>query len=316
MPLLRGGGDPAGPTFIDPAPLVRRGGLVWLGPAISALVLAAVLFRVRDLPLEPLALKLDVSPSFWVILLAYYLVVPVSEWIIFRRIWPLPAAGFVALLRKQICNGVLLGYVGEVYLYAWARRHTQVTTAPFGAIKDNAVLSALAGNGFTIALLVATAPFTSLLMVGHVAHRLPLALGVVLATSFAILFWRHRLFTLPWRDLRFITLAHLGRLIVTMVLGVMLWNRLVPDVGVFWWVALASLRVLLSRVPFLPDKDLAVAAFVSVAVAPAEDVVAGAAILAGLVLLIHLVLGALLGMSDLVDEYRIHAGETRRRGEA
>lgn len=45
-------------------------------------------------------------------------------------------AGIGALLRKLVSNELLLGYLGEAQFYAWARSRTNMTTAPFGAIKD------------------------------------------------------------------------------------------------------------------------------------------------------------------------------------
>ena len=64
--------------------------------------------------------------------------------------WDMPAQADLGAakdkLKKLIGNELLLGYVGEVYFYDWARRHVKMEGSPFGAVKDVAILSALAGN--------------------------------------------------------------------------------------------------------------------------------------------------------------------------
>ena len=58
-------------------------------------------------------------------------------------------SGLIALHKKRISNEVLLGYSGEAYFYAWARQRSQMVAAPFGAVKDVSILSAIAGNAIT-----------------------------------------------------------------------------------------------------------------------------------------------------------------------
>jgi hypothetical protein len=127
--------DPAkGDGLIDLEPLVEggRNWTKWAGPLISFLILAAVAYQLRHLDRHSLMALLPSNPLFWAAFLASYLVSPVIEWVIFRRLWSLPPSGFAALLRKLVSNEILLGYLGEVYFYAWARRNAQITTAPFG----------------------------------------------------------------------------------------------------------------------------------------------------------------------------------------
>ena len=138
--------------MIDPKPLVEISGsrIRWIGPAVSVLILLAVIFQLRQLDFRHLLGLLPFSPPFWIAFAAYYFAGPFSEWVIFRRLWSLPVGGFTALLRKLVSNEILLGYLGEVYFYAWARRHAQITTAPFGAIKDVTILSAVSYTHLTL----------------------------------------------------------------------------------------------------------------------------------------------------------------------
>src|SRR5262249_34880236 len=138
----------------------------WTGPLVSLAILAAVAFQLRTLDAHSLLSLLPSSAAFWLCFVAYYLAGPISEWVIFRRLWRLPAEGFGALLSKMVSNEILLGYLGEVYFYAWARRNARITTAPFGAIKDVAILSALTGNLVTLVMVILAEPLFGSLHLG------------------------------------------------------------------------------------------------------------------------------------------------------
>jgi len=95
---------PAIGTMISPEPLIRTGRnwTIWAGPIISLLILLAVLQQFRGLDTAHLLQLLPTTPIFWTAFAAYYLAGPISEWVIFRRLWHIPAAGFGALLRRGL----------------------------------------------------------------------------------------------------------------------------------------------------------------------------------------------------------------------
>jgi hypothetical protein len=293
-------------ALIDPEPLVRQGRdwTRWAGPLVSVLILAAVLFQLRHLALRPMLAMLPASPGFWLAFAFYYLALPLSDWVIFRRLWDLPLAGWPALLRKLVSNEILLGYLGEVYFYAWARRHARVSAAPFGAIKDVSILSAITGNVVTLAMVAAAAPFVGTLRLGRDGHLFLLSIAFLLLTSIGAMLLRRRLFTLPRDDLRFVTLVHLARIAAMVLLGALLWHLLLPRIGLVWWMLLATFRQLLSRLPFLPDKDLVFAAFVPLLVGHDAAIASATALVAGLILAAHLLVGGLVGAIGLSREWR------------
>lgn len=94
------------------------------GPMVSVGLLIAVAYQFRHLNLSRLSLLMPTGIAFWLGFAVYYLISPASEWIMFRRLWNMPPRGFLVLVRKLICNEILMGYLGEVYFYAWARRNT------------------------------------------------------------------------------------------------------------------------------------------------------------------------------------------------
>lgn len=292
--------------FIDPAPLVASGKnwTRWVGPLISFLILVAVAWQLRHFDYRSLAALLPSSPLFWAVFAGYYLISPACEWVIFRRLWALPVAGFGALIRKLVSNEILLGYLGEVYFYSWARRNAHVTAAPFGAIKDVTILSALTGNLFTLLMVLVTAPFLGSLPLGINSSAFIASASFILISSVAALFLRKRLFTLPRRELWFVAGAHTARIVISALLAAVMWHLLLPSVALSWWLILSTARQLLSRLPFLPNKDVVFAGLAVFLVGSDQQIIAAMTLMATLILAAHLVAGATLGLSALVQEER------------
>lgn len=247
---------------------------------------------------------LPLGMLFWVAFVFCYLSSPIAEWIMFRRLWGLPIQGFAALLRKLVSNEILLGYLGEVYFYAWARRNAHVPAAPFGAIKDVTILSALTGNVVTLVMVALAAPLFGALHLGIDRVAFLLSIVFVLGTSLAAMLLRKRLFTLPRKELWIVASIHFVRIILAVLLSALMWHLLLPSVGLLWWLLLGTLRQLIARLPFLPNKDVVFAGLAAFLVGPDVEIVAAMALMASLILAAHLLVGACLGVAELVREGR------------
>lgn len=268
---------------------------------ISLMILAAALYQLHGTPVAAILSLVPRSALFWVVFAIAYLVTPASEWVIYHRLWSIPPSGMAALLRKRVANEIVLGYLGEVYFYAWVRRTGLITrSAPFGAIKDVAILSALTGNAVTLAMLAAALPFFGLLQLNLGGKAVLGSLGVLAVTSFAMLLLRKRLFTLPRPELWRIALIHLARIVTTIGLTALMWHLVLPAVTLVWWLILATLRQLLSRLPLMPNKDVAFVGLAIFVVGRDGDVAAMIAMIGGLILLAHLLVGSTLGAAGLV----------------
>jgi hypothetical protein len=302
--------DGAGPSreigrLIDPKPLVETGRnwTRWFGPVVSLLILAAVAYQLRDLDFRHVGALMPTSPIFWTIFAVSYLQAPFYEWVIYRRLWGLPFWGaMAALLRKLVSNEILLGYLGEVYFYAWARRHLSNVVSPFGAIKDVAILSALAGNIATMAMVALSAPILGQLNLGVPADTFAMSIAFVLGTSLLFLLLRKTLFTLPRKDLWFVTNIHFLRITSYALFMGALWHLILPDVALTYWLLLATMRQLLSRLPFMPNKDVIFVGLASFLVGRDTEIVSAMALLASLRLAAHVSVGLTLGLTGLFRE--------------
>ncbi len=286
----------------DPAPLpmAERGWTWWVGAAISMSVLVAVLLQLRSVDFGMVRGLLPSSPLFWLVFATSYFTGPAADWVIYRRLWRIPASGFAALLRKLIGNELLVGYVGELYLYTWARRRTGMTSSPFGAIKDVAILSAMLANAVTLVLLGLAYPLLGTLHLGLDGRMLLASVAVVVTTSTAVLFFRRTLFSLPRPDLRFVASVHLVRIFLTTGLAALAWHLALPAVALQWWLLLAALRMLLSRLPLLPNKDLVFAGLAVFLIGRDEEIGALMTMMASLILGTHMALGMLLAVGEAI----------------
>jgi hypothetical protein len=96
------------------------------------------------------------------------------------------------------------------------------------------------------------------------------------------------------------TAMHLLRIVVTTVLSAVLWHMVLPAVPVMWWLLLATLRLLISRLPFIPNKDVVFAGVAVFTLGHETDIAALMTMMASAILLVHLLLGVGLVASDLV----------------
>ena len=268
---------------------------------LSLLVLLMAINQMRALKLADITALVPSSPLFWVLFAISYLAGPVSDWIIFRRLWHIGGSAFGALLRKLIYNELLVGYLGEVYFYSWARRHLPLEGSPFGAVKDVAVLSALTGNIITLLVMAIASPFLRLLPLDGHAGAIGWSLAFVIGTSIAVMIWRGAIFSLDRSELWFVGSVHVGRIVLTTVLSAVLWHLVLPSVELYWWLLLAAIRLLISRLPFVPNKDIVFAGVAILAIGSDAQMAALVTMMAGLILLTHILIGVSYALVDLIE---------------
>lgn len=277
--------------------------LTWgkaLTTVFSLLVLGAALYQARALDIRDITALVPTSPLFWALYVIAYLVSPFSDWLIFRKLWGIGARAFGALVRKLIYNELVLGYLGEVYFYTWARRKLTMETTPFGAVKDVAIMSAVAGNLMTLAFIAAAYPYLALLPLDKYADNIAWSLAVVVALSLLPFLLRRQIFSLTRSELWTVFGIHTARIIASTALTAVLWALVLPNVAIGWWLVLSAIRMLVSRLPFVTNKDLVFAGIAVLALGQDVEIAALMAMMAALILFTHLILALIFGFYDLV----------------
>lgn len=269
---------------IDPA--ARRWPAL-LGAGMSVLMVAGVARELLGDGLAGLTRSVPTSPLFYLFFAGLYLSLPVADFLIFRHLWDIPPSGLAATLKKRVANDVLLSYSGEAYFYGWARRRAGTVAAPFGAVKDVSILSAMAGNAATLALTAAAVALGRASSLPGLSGAVGWSAGLVIAMSLPFLLFRRRVFSLPGRELRWIFRAHLLRIVAGSALIGLAWAAAMPDVPVATWLLLAAGRLLVSRLPLVPNKDLLFANLAVAAIGPGHALSDLVAFTGALFLLTH-----------------------------
>lgn len=272
----------------------------WLSRILSGSFLIAIVLQLGQIDAQQLHNALPQNLWFLPVLLALYFALPVADWIIFRRLWALPASGFFILLAKRIGNEVLISYSGEVYFYLWARKRSDLTAAPFGAIKDVNILSALAANLVALLLLALTYPFVSQLNLGAYTDASVICAAAILLMSFVILLFSRRVFTLERTQLWWIFGIHILRLSAGVLLCALLWFIILPGPHFGFWLVLSMIRLLVGRLPFLPNKEALFAVIAVFLVGQDSAVSTLITLTATTILALHVIVAAMLGALALL----------------
>lgn len=281
---------------------------VWLGGTLGAGMALAIVLQLGGATDTVLTTMARLPPLVWPALLLLYLSQPLSDFMVYRRLWNLPLAGLEALLRKNVINEVVLGYSGDAYFYFWARRTAATAVAPFAAVKDANIVSALLGNVLTLVLAAISA--TQLRELDF-ARQVGSALwsGVIpLAISVGVLLFGRRVFSLSLTQLVYIGAVCCLRLAVWTGLTILIWRMALPEAPSSVWIVLLAIRCLVSRIPLISNKDLVFGNLVLLLLGAQAPIAVFLAALALLMLLLHLAVVVGLGALDMLRGLRAPSG--------
>jgi hypothetical protein len=290
---------PADIAGLEPLKTVRKRWPALIGGLLTLAMIVGLLRELFGQGLAGLSRSVPHDPRFYLCFAALYMSLPTGDYVIFRRLWRIPPGGLVALIKKRIANEVVFGYSGEAYFYAWARARAKMVAAPFGAVKDVSILSAIAGNAITLAMIAVALPLGRGLLT---ADQFRIVLGsaaITLGMSLPFLIFSTRVFSLSQRSLCWVFAVHCVRLIAGSVLIALAWHYALPNVSVGMWLFLAAGRLLVSRLPLVPNKDLLFANFAILLIGQDRALSELIAFTAALTLLTHVVLIALFSLHAL-----------------
>lgn len=289
---------------LEPFKDIQRRWPMWLGLGLSILMIGGLARELFDHGLAGLSVAMPDNPLFYVAFFIAYIASPLFDFMIFRRLWRLPAEGFAALVRKRIANDVVFGYSGDAYFYAWARDRMKMVAAPFGAVKDVTILSAVAGNMITLAMIAFVLPLGNDLMTAHQFRILAGSTAIILAISLAFLVFSSRVFSLRRSRLWWIFRMHCGRILLGAVASAFAWHFAMPAVSIFMWAFLSAARLLASRLPLVPNKDLLFANFAIMLIGEGQAISDMIAFTAALTLLLHVFLAGAFSLQALIGKNR------------
>ncbi len=225
-------------------------------------ILVYLLIKLHAVGWAQLWQALPANPLFYILFLAIYLVVPAAEIPIYRLAWHQKMGRhFPYLVRKHMFNIALVGYSGEAVFIWWAKTKLGLgAKAAFSGVKNNNILSALASNLATIVLLVLFALTGNFALLsagdGQMVYYVAASVLITVVLSALIYHFRHTIIDFPPKVSLIIFGIHAGKNILLLVFQALQWAIIIPDAPISVWILFLTAQFLLTRIPFLPNKDL------------------------------------------------------------
>ncbi len=196
--------------------------------------------------------------GFYVLLVAQFFLQPFGDYFVYRNLWgdPPPMA---VILKKRLMNTFMLDYSGEAFFYFWAQRNLVLPPGMLvHGIKDSNVLSGGAGLAMVWILgliLLATGGLHLPVLPGQ--RWLYALVGLAPLVLCAVLLLGHRKMTvLSRRQIAETFAIHFLRATLVLAIEFGLWelSGALPDaIACLQFVAL---RLVITRLPLVPNKDL------------------------------------------------------------
>ncbi|KAB7648393.1 hypothetical protein [Polymorphobacter fuscus] len=253
---------------------------------MSAIILGLLAQAIFDVGWRQLVAVTPTRPLYWLLFLAFYFLQPLVDWEIFRHWWRLGWRTLAMFLKRRVMNEALFSYAGDAFMMAWAATRFKIAftpddaaapklgrgdgpgshaaEAPIAAIKDVAIMSGLAGNLFTLLMLILAVVLGGETILNSevdptTVRRMIIGFALLIALSLTIVFNRNRLLTLTVAANMRSFWLHLFRVSAMHFLLVATWFVALPAIGVGTWLVLGALRLVIGRMP-VPNKELLFAA--------------------------------------------------------
>lgn len=286
----------------------------WISFGLSILILLLLARSIAGLGWQQVVAALPWNPLFWLLFTASYLMLPLVDFIIYRRWWPLTWHDLGLFLKMRVMNEALFSYSGHTYLLvrvtsmlgiaydpnAPAKRilgrgntaGLDPRTSPLAAVKDMAITSGLAGNFTTLVMLLLAIALggggvITSAMDPRTVSILLWSFGAMIALNLGIILFRNRVMSIPTGENLRAFWWHLFRVNVQHFLFIGSWVVALPMIPFATWFLLGALRMVIQRMP-VPNKEVLFAAIaVQLAGEASVDVAALMAAQGALYLIFH-----------------------------
>ena len=253
---------------------------------LSVLILLILARSIADIGWRQVVGALPASPLFWLLFAGSYALQPLTEWIIYRRWWPINWRAIAIFLKMRVMNEALFSYAGHTFLLVWATNMLGIeydpdappkrllgrgdgpgldpATSPFAAVKDMAITSGLAGNLMTLLMLILALSLDNEGVLAKAVDpstlkTIVIAFGLLIILNIGIVIQRNRVMSIPVAENMRSFWWHLFRVTTAHALFVATWIVALPQIGIATWILLGALRLVIGRMP-LPNKELLFAA--------------------------------------------------------
>lgn len=242
------------------APLRGKGGRTAARVLQGLLFLAMLAYMAHvlgNIGWRSVLAALPTNPWFYLLTIPLFLALPIADWLSYQAIWGKRfARSLPVFIRKRVYNQGLVGYAGEAYLAWWAVQRGGLRSGEaLVHVKDVSVLAASAGN--IASTLLALGFLAAYGWQGQTGRLMLAASGFLLLVLVLSAVLRKRIISLPGATLRAVLRIHLIRVAIVLPLQVLQWEAGLPQAPLSAWLLILTAQMLISRVPFLPNRELA-----------------------------------------------------------
>ena len=242
---------------------VSQAALRGLRIAGMALVLGFLAYQLAAIGWAQVLTALPTNPAFYLLFALSYACLPMTEILIYEVCWrrPLWAHAWPFFVKRAYNFGVF-DMSGEAYFGFWAHQRLKLGLRPvLSAVKDVNLLSGASSNLATPLLLAwfywaggegKQALGLDASLQGWVFGSVgAIALGTLIAAAF-----QSRFMSTSGRASLIILALHTLRLGLGMLLQAWSWALVFPSTAFSVWLAFVIAQLVLSRIPFVPNRDL------------------------------------------------------------
>jgi hypothetical protein len=230
---------------------------------IQAGIIIYLIYELTQIGWGNFFAALPVTPYFYLLFLVIYSALPFTEILCYMQSWKIGFWESVPIyIKKRVYNKSFIGYSGEVVVFAWARRKDLGDEKEiFRVIRDNNIVSSLASTSVVFALLLIFILSGQIAFIDHLTNQystFTIVSTVIIVLILAIVAYQNRkyFFSMPRRIAITVFSFHTIRLIVINVVQVFIWHLVMPEVSWTIWFTFLSVQLIISRIPFLPSRDL------------------------------------------------------------
>jgi hypothetical protein len=237
-----------------------RAGVAVLRWGIPLALLVLIGHRLTELGWGAIWRARPAGAGFYLLLVAQFFLQPFGDYFVYRGLWGREQTPPMAvILRKRLMNTFMLDYSGEAFFYFWAQKNLNLPPGMTAhGIKDSNLLSGGAGLAMVWILgliLLASGGLHVPALPGQ--GWLYALIGTAPLVLCAILIVAHRKVTVLTRPQLFTTFGiHFLRACLVLGIEFGLWqlSGALPDAVAS--LQFVTLRLVITRLPIVPNKDL------------------------------------------------------------
>lgn len=236
--------------------------LKWIQRIINVTVLVWLVYEVSNIGWLKVWQSLPVQPSFYLLFLLIFFQLPLFEIWIYRITWTFDALKSAPIfLLKRVYNKDVLGYSGELYFFVWAKKTLQMdATEIFKIIKDNNIISSVSSTFISFGLLAIFIFTDQIKVLDWISNQNQTYFwgGLILIVVIVALFlkFRHHVISMPLKTAYKIFGIQTFRQLLGQTFNLLMYYVVMPDVPFYIWFTFIAMEIILSRIPFLPNRDL------------------------------------------------------------